>query len=255
MTIPFAEADDAQGPKESVYGLSELSRTFMGDAALWPAFRLSILPGTADYEYPSLRVSEINPQSLPGGLIKVGVSYVGAEGDGSGKAPGRQFSNPLKTVTGEATQKRTYEFLQAGVGSTMVDWYWQSHTDEITGELTQSFNGPAVTYLYCRPTMVREHLYSALAAVDLSGLNAAPRDRIFSATGAWPVLLGTPLESTGDVGYRPPPGPYQRNIVYQDPVVTGTPLNGAGIIKAADLSCRQRGTWFEVEETWELSYD
>ena len=236
MTIPFQELPGAVGPKENSFGLDEMTRYFQGDASAWSAFRATILPGTADPEFSGLKVSEISPERLEGDLVKATVSYSGLRdgGDGSGKTPQKRFSRQLKSATSSITLTRTHEFatLQNPDGSY---GNWMPITETQEGSVSYSFYAPSVTYRYCRNASVTAPQYAATATTDIGALDIEPFNRVMSlANGASWGLLG---ENT-------------RNVQLTDSGLS----TGTKTTRNTDLTCDQRGAWFEIEETWEVVY-
>lgn len=248
MIIPFAETVGQQGPTENAFGLDEMTRYFIGAASLYPAFRLTILPGTIDAEFPHMRVSQITPMDLDGtgNLKRVSVQYVGSVDGANGKDPGTEWSTGVVSESRQLTATRTMDKLVSteSFGGMVLEARYETHTDTVTGNSTVQYDTPRITFRYARPYMVKSPEFEAEAIAALAGYGVEVKANRFVADEKWPTV--TALVDPSGVY----PSFKNSKIVVGD-------VDSTRVVRLASggLTSRPRGVWFENDETWEVSFE
>jgi len=255
MTIPFAEAPEQSGPAENQYGLDEMTRVFIGQASLLEAFRLTKLPGLQDDEYVGMRIVSFTPEdhSGTGDLKRVTIKYSGqaypdSNTTGNWKPP--QISSDLsrQTTSQQVTQTRSFEQLvsytnmESGGVSNLI---YAPVSQQASANLEIEFYAHTVTYRHTRDYhpvagsvrfMAEAEAYLAAASVDIISQKTTQEE-------PWPDLPTDQVEGATTI-------PGYRNLTTS----TASEATLTSKIRLANISCRQNGTWFEIDETWEKVY-
>lgn len=278
--LAFALQAGATGPvADTTTGMYRRTEEWEGQETDLTSFLATKPPGSAHPAYPYLKVYEVEPTMNEAGMARVRITYTGHPTGAS--SPTLRFQRSLRTSSVSVKIVRRYERVisyavktddplstqQSAAGYNYVyDIVWATVEDEADGEMAYSYYAPSVIYRYCRSNFVKSPQYQTQATQELSGQTPTILKQDVRQTGSqFTLRLGTNLTEQPLVA-QPSDDPIQaeenrllatkKNLVtfyeYQGSSTVNQPYLGTPTLRSTDLTTEQKGTMFEVEETWEV---
>ena len=259
--IPIVEIPGQIGPDATLFGLDEMTRYFMGSRENYDAWLLTHLPGTYDFEYPWMSVLKVTPSDTEtGDIIKISVSYVGSRTNPNEKQPEVSMDVIPANETITATAYRSTEVLEEYTGPSGGQLYFVYNTwrHQNTGKYIIEYDTYRVTFNYISNSDSPDYLFEALATQKLASKNLNVRYSRFIPDTAWPpdqkyadsYIPNASLASINGF-FGMPKKRNQKINFYPDVNSITVPKR----ITKAGLNSQQRGNFFEVSESWQLSID
>lgn len=266
--LAFALQAGARGPvADTTTGMYRRDEEWEGQETDLTAFLASKPPGSAHPAYPYLKVYEVEPTMNEAGMARVRITYTGHPTGAS--TPTLQFQKSLRTGAVGVKIVRRYERMVAFTlyQGEIISSNWVPVSDEADAEMAFSYFAPSVTFRYCRSQFIKSPQFSAQANAELAGQTPEiTKSNIRQTTPNFTTTSGTnlnpidsiPENTTSDLqGQINRLAAEKRNLrisyEYEGSSIVGQPYFGTPVIRSTDLTCEQRGSMFEVQETWEIA--
>jgi hypothetical protein len=255
--LTFKLQSGARGPyPDSTYELYRREEEWVGQETDLTSFLATKAPNSAHPSFGYMKLYEYSVTLNEAGMASVNLIYTGHPNGIGSTNPTKRFQKMLKTATAEGVLKRTFQrwVYEDGTGTTSINQTTIDVTQTASAEINYRYYTPSVTYRYSSSTMVTSPRYSAQAAIDLGGqtpsitLESAKKTSTYLHTDypfGMPVAWLTNGDDLSDFSIQ---GAITNSTESKD----GQPILDTPIIRAADLVCEQRGSFYEVEETHEI---
>lgn len=254
--LTFKLQAGARGPyPDSTYGLYRREEEWKGQETDLAAFLATKPEASAHPSFPYLKLYEHDVTYDEAGMATVRMTYTGHPNGVGSQNPTKRFQKMMKTATVEGRLKRTFKRWVAEEPAVTITKKLLDITQYATAEINYRYYTPSVTYRYSSSTMVTSPRYAGQAAIDLAGQTPSITFESTKKIGeylhswdgvlfSWQVTNGDDLSVYGtDIS-----GP----IVVTAEGKDGASILSTPIVRAADLTCEQQGTYWEVEETHEI---
>jgi hypothetical protein len=255
--LSFTLQAGARGPApDSVYDLFRREEEWVGQETDLTSFLASKPKDSAHPSFGYMKLYEYSVTLNEAGMASVNLVYTGHPNGIGSTSPTKRFQKMLKTATVEGRLKRTFaRWVVSDPSDTIPNKTLLDVTQYATAEINYRYYTPSVTYRYSSSTIVTSPRYAAQAASDLAGqtptitLESAKKtgEYLHSWTGtlySWQITNGDDLSQYDLSSFTP--------VTVTSEGKDGAAILSNPIIRAADLVCEQRGTFYEVEETHEI---
>jgi hypothetical protein len=257
--LTFKLQPGAKGPyPDSTYELYRREEEWVGQETDLTSFLASKPKDSAHPSYGYLKLYEYSVTLNEAGMASVNLVYTGHPNGVGSTSPTKRFQKMLKTqtVTGRL-RRRFWRWVYEDVVG-VNPFKMQIEVNQIaTADINYRYYSPTVTYRYSSATLVTSPKYASLAASDLAGQTPSlifeSSKKTSTYTHDFVGAIPVPWITNGDdlSGYDIN-GYVGQTITVTTESQDGQPIESNPIIRAADLVCEQRGSFYEVEETHEI---
>jgi hypothetical protein len=241
----FKRLPGATGPTpDLVYNLYSREETWEGQTANLGAFLSSYPLGVAHPTYSYLKLAEYRPTAIgEGGVSQVWLRYTGAPS--SPTATTLRGTDQLKngSAQGRLVVNWTLSNPPAGSGLNLFG----SATTWANTPISFDYLSPAVTIRYSSSTFVKNGQFQTLASQKLGNSNPTLLNVTAGSATAGSVTTQYQTVEIASVSYY-----FLSNLSTPISLTSGAPGPLTPILQCTDVSCEQKGSWFEVDETWAL---